>query len=145
MCEKIKCLLAISVACLCLTILSLVFSLPAYANPGDVLVNRATGVDQAGCGGAGNPCYSIKYAVETIAVAGDRVLVAPATYTETFLILTDSVVTLGSLPLRQTPGDFATSYCDTPSHSTCGLAIGIWTRSGCADNRAESCATKPIL
>jgi len=61
------------------------------------------------------------------------------------LILTDSVVTLGSLPLKQTPGDFATSCCDTPSRSTCGLAIGMWTRPGCADNRAGSCATRPIL
>jgi predicted outer membrane repeat protein len=63
----------------------LVLGQPVHADPGDVLVDRATGTDQPGCGtGSNAPCYSIKYAVEQEAVAGDRVLVAAGTYTETF-------------------------------------------------------------
>ena len=55
------------------------------ANPGDVEVNRATGIDQPGCGNGINlPCFSIKYAVETVANVGERVLVSPGIYTETF-------------------------------------------------------------
>jgi hypothetical protein len=58
---------------------------PAQADPGDVLVDRASGIDQPGCGDGSNPpCYSMKYAVESEAAWGDRVLVAPGTYTETF-------------------------------------------------------------
>ena len=56
-----------------------------WAAGGDVRVNRDTGVDQPGCGtGANPPCYSISYALEHVASAGNRVLVAAGTYTETF-------------------------------------------------------------
>jgi hypothetical protein len=77
-------LLAVLVAGLGMALLLVVFGQPVQADPGDVLVNRATGDDQLGCGTAITPCYSIKYAVENVAVAGDRVLVAAGTYTETF-------------------------------------------------------------
>ncbi|MBN1535667.1 MAG: right-handed parallel beta-helix repeat-containing protein [Anaerolineales bacterium] len=61
------------------------FNQRALANPGDVLVDRSTGIDQANCGnGINPPCYSIAYAMQNVAVAGDRVLVANGTYTETF-------------------------------------------------------------
>jgi hypothetical protein len=81
---KRKSLLAALLAGLGMGLFMVVFSQPVQANPGDVLVNRATGDDQLGCGTAITPCYSIKYAVENVAVAGDQVLVAAGTYTETF-------------------------------------------------------------
>ena len=52
---------------------------------GDIVqVVRSSGVDQPGCGiGGFTPCYSIEYAVNSVASAGDLVLVYAGTYTET--------------------------------------------------------------
>ena len=52
---------------------------------GDIVqVVRSSGIDQPGCGVGGfTPCYSIEYAVNTVAGAGDLVLVYAGTYTET--------------------------------------------------------------
>jgi parallel beta-helix repeat protein len=65
----------------------MLLSSAVQANPGDVLVDRATGVDQPSCGdGMLPPCFSIQYAVSSVAAAGDTVLVAPGTYTETIFM-----------------------------------------------------------
>jgi hypothetical protein len=46
---------------------------------------------------------------------------------------------------RQSPLAPELNYCrDKQNHSTCGLAIGIQTRSMSADNRAGNYATMPI-
>ncbi|MCA9972773.1 MAG: right-handed parallel beta-helix repeat-containing protein [Anaerolineales bacterium] len=55
----------------------------AAALAGDVLVDRAGGVDAPDCGRGPNPaCRTIPYAVSSVAAAGDRVLVMPGVYTE---------------------------------------------------------------
>jgi hypothetical protein len=56
----------------------------AQGGTGTIHVNIGTGTDSSGCGSLGSPCRTIKYAVETEAQAGDVVVVAPGTYTETF-------------------------------------------------------------
>jgi parallel beta-helix repeat protein len=77
----------------------LAFIQPARAAPGDILVDRATGVDQVNCGnGVNPPCYSIKYAVENVAAAGDSVLVAAGTYTEPFTMQPGVVILSQSRP-----------------------------------------------
>jgi parallel beta-helix repeat protein len=77
----------------------LAFIQPARAAPGDILVDRATGVDQVNCGnGVNPPCYSIKYAVENVAATGDSVLVAAGTYTEPFTMQPGVVILSQSGP-----------------------------------------------
>ena len=50
----------------------------------DVIVDRATGIDQPACGtGANLPCYSVAYGLGMVAEIDDRVIVYPGTYTET--------------------------------------------------------------
>ena len=79
---KKRVLLPTLVAGLGLSLLLVAFSQPVQADPDNVLVDRATGIDQPGCGdGINPPCYSIRYAAENVAVAGDSVLVTAGTYT----------------------------------------------------------------
>ena len=97
--RKVTWLLAALSASASLLAVLLIFIQPVKASPSDVLVDRATGIDQADCGnGVNPPCYSIKYAVENVAAAGDSVLVAAGTYTETFTMQPGVVILSQSGP-----------------------------------------------
>lgn len=64
----------------------------AQGGTGTIHVNIGTGTDSSGCGSLGSPCRTIKYAVEAEAQAGDVVVVAPGTYTETIYMKAGVVI-----------------------------------------------------
>jgi len=59
---------------------------PVSAEPGDLYVDGASGVDQPACGTDLSPCKTISYTLNTHAAGGDTIRVAQGVYTENLTV-----------------------------------------------------------
>ena len=70
---------------------------------GSAHVNDGTGVDVAMCGGTGNPCKTIQYAMDNIACSGDTIYIHSGTYS-----LAGGVD--ATIPIAEIPEDYSFTF-----------------------------------
>jgi len=88
-----------------------------------VYVNKDTGTDEGGCGGVGNPCVSIQYAITNIALDGDTIAVAAAGSAY------DEAIVLGTWQ-GTLDGDYDADNTYADLTDTSGSGIGVISVSG---------------
>ncbi len=83
---RIKNILVALAIWLCLMLGMVWLTTQAAAAPAAIVYVDASGADGPGCGAVGNPCATIEYAIENIAVANDTIHVAAGVYVENITI-----------------------------------------------------------